>query len=336
MNCSRAVVWREQRYFNKLIKMAAQIQDVSVRPMQEQDLAEARRIFRTAFGTFLGAPNPEEFWSDREYVFTRWNNSATSGLVAALKHGLAGSNFVTRWGSFGFFGPLTVRPDLWDQGIARKLLGPTMELFAEWGIRDAALFTFAHSSKHICLYQKYGFWPGYLTAIMFKPAESGKASATKFSELNLEQQTEALSACRELTGSILEGLDVSGEIESVNRQSLGDTLLLWNRDALSAFAVCHCGVGTEAGSDCCYIKFAAVRPGPAAERNFTLLLDGCEALATERGLGRIEAGVNVARRTAYRQMLAKGFRTQIQGVAMHCPDSPGYDRPDVLVIDDLR
>jgi hypothetical protein len=42
------------------------------------------------------------------------------------------SNFATRWGSVGFFGPLTVRPDLWDRGVAKRLIEATMELFAKW------------------------------------------------------------------------------------------------------------------------------------------------------------------------------------------------------------
>jgi hypothetical protein len=35
-------------------------------------------------------------------------------------------------------------------------------------------------------------------------------------------------------------------------------------------------------------------------------------------------------------MLQHGFRTDIQGVAMHKPDSPAYNRPGVFVVDDWR
>jgi hypothetical protein len=111
---------------------------------------------------------------------------------------------------------------------------------------------------------------------------------------------------------------------------------MWGGDSLDAFAVCHCGEGTEAGRNTCFIKFAAVRPGPSAENKFEHLLDACEALAAERGLQRMEAGVNLNRSQAYRQMLRRGFRTDIQGVAMHKPDSPAYDRPDAFVVDDWR
>lgn len=310
--------------------------DVSVRSMQQGDLEAARRIFRLAFGTFIGVPDPENFWADREYVFTRWRTDPSAALVAEVDGKLAGSNFAANWGSFGFFGPLTIHPEFWDRGIAQKLLDPTMDLLAKWGVRDAGLFTFAHSTKHVGLYQKFGFWPRYLTAIMSKRVEGRSDALVKLSTLGEDEQKHSLNECRKLTDSIYEGLDVSREIRGVRDQRLGETLLLWDHDSLGAFAICHCSEGSEAGNETCYVKFAAVAPGPNAERFFDRLLDGCETLAAERRLKRIEAGVNLSRGKAYRQMLGRGFRTDIQGVAMHKPDSPGYNCADVFVVDDWR
>ena len=58
---------------------------------------------------------------------------------------LVGSNFATRWGSVGFFGPLTVRPDLWARGVGKQLMEPVMGCFDTWKVEHAGLFTFAHS-----------------------------------------------------------------------------------------------------------------------------------------------------------------------------------------------
>lgn len=310
--------------------------DVSIRAMQEADLVEASRIFRVAFGTLIGLPDPEGFRADQEYISTRWRANPAGALAAEGDGALVGSNFATNWGSFGFFGPLTVRPELWNQQIAQKLLGPTMDLFETWGVREAGLFTFAQSAKHVGLYQKFGFWPRFLTAIMSKGVTQRETSSLKYSALDAGEQEQAMNACRKLTDSIYEGLDVTSEIRSVADQNLGDTILLWGGDSPDGFAVCHGGEGTEAGRNKCYIKFAAVRPGPGAERAFEHLLDGCEAFAAERGLERVEAGVNMSRSQAYRHMLQRGFRTDSQGVAMHRPDSPAYNRPDVFVMDDWR
>jgi hypothetical protein len=115
-----------------------------------------------------------------------------------------------------------------------------------------------------------------------------------------------------------------------------ETVLIWREGELAGFAVCHCGPGTEAGDEKCYVKFGAVRSAPSSSALFEQLLDACEALAATRGASRIEAGVNLSRPEAYRKMLERGFRTDIQGVTMHRPNEPGYSLPGVYVIDDWR
>ena len=119
-------------------------------------------------------------------------------------------------------------------------------------------------------------------------------------------------------------------------QALGDTVLLDGGGRLDGLAVCHCGPGTEAGGGACFVKFGAARPGPGAAKAFERLLDACEALAASRGLGRLMAGVNTARRDAYRRMVARGFRADLLGVAMERTDEPGYNRPDAYVMDAWR
>lgn len=76
--------------------------------------------------------------------------------------------------------------------------------------------------------------------------------------------------------------------------------------------------------------------GPEAEKHFDLLLDSCAALDTERGLQRIEAGVNLGCSAVFRRMLQRGFRIDIQGVAMHRPDSDALNPPHVFLVNDWR
>jgi GNAT superfamily N-acetyltransferase len=305
--------------------------------MRESDLSAARDVFCVAFGTFIGVPDPQTFAADRDYIGTRWRAEPAAALAAEVNGALAGSNFATRWGSFAFFGPLTVKPEFWNQGVAQQLLGPTMDMFQAWGVSDAGLYTFSNSTKHVALYQKFGFWPRFLTALLSIPVtRPGDVSWLKYSQADPAERAGVLAACRELTDAIFEGLDVSREIVATADQGLGDTVLMWGGDSLEAFAVCHCGAGTEAGAKQCYVKFAAARPGAGAEWRFEHLLDGCQSLAAERGLERMEAGVNLNRSQAYRTMLRRGFRANSLGVAMHRPDSPAYNRPDVYVVDDWR
>ncbi len=311
---------------------------VRIESLGEQHLGEADRIFRLAFGTFLGMPEPAQFAGDSDYLRPRWRTRHCDLYGAWLEDRLVGSNVGVHWGSFGFFGPLTVHPDFWDRGVGAQLVDPVVSGFDRRGIRSAGLFTFAQSAKHVNLYQKFGFWPKYLTAIMSKDV-SPRPSAWPwrlYSELDPTQQAQALDQCREITSTIYEGLDLSDEIQAADEQRLGDTVLLDSDSGVAAFAVCHCGPGTEAGSNTCYIKFAAVRFGPAQAEAFHAMLDAVETLAHANGVKRVVAGVNTAREEAYRQLLARKFRTQIQGVAMQRGRDAGFNRAGVFVLDDWR
>ena len=314
--------------------------EIKVRPLVEEDLPEADRIMRLAFGTFLGLPDPLKFMGDANYARTRWTADPSLVFGAEMKGVLVGTNFATRWGSFGFFGPLTIRPDLWDRGIAQKLLASTIDLFDSWGVTHSGLFTFASSTKHVNLYQKFGFWPRYLTSLMDLPVEgnlpAGRRKWLRFSDLAEDEKEECLKACTELTSSIYFGLDLNREIRAVDRQNLGDTVLTWDSGNLAGFAVCHVGPGTEAGSGKCYIKFGAVRNGQDAAKQFRHLLDACREFALVSGANTLVAGVNLARADAYREMLQAGFRASMQGLAMERNGDAGYNRNEVFVMDDWR
>lgn len=310
-----------------------------IRPLEERDLDQADRIMRIAFGTYLKAPNPVEVFGDADLVHTRFEADATAAFGAELDGEIVGSNFATRWGSFAFFGPLTVRVDLWDRGIASRLMQPVMELFDRWQVRHAGLFTFPESPKHVALYNKFGFWPQQLNPVLTKGLAgiSGAATYETFSTAqNKRSAEEVLRSCREVADTVYQGLDLTREILATDSQGLGDTVLIYDQEGLAGFAVCHCGGGTEAGSGACYIKFGAAGSSPAADQRFERLIDACEAFAADRGLAVLTAGVNTARHDAYRTMLGRGYRAAFNGVTMLRPNEPAYNRPDAYVMDDLR
>jgi GNAT superfamily N-acetyltransferase len=316
-------------------------QAIKVSPLKETELDEADRIVRLAFGTFLGVPNPLEFMGDRTFVKSRWRSGNVKVLAARDDGRLIGSNVITRWGSFGFFGPLTVLPAYWDRGVAQRLLESTMKIFDRWGLRQTGLFTFAHSPKHVALYQKFGYWPCYLTALMTRTPEpksqppAGPDAFTLLSALPKTQRASAITACTELTQKIEKGLDLTDEIRSVLAQCAGDVILTHTRNRLDAFAVCHTGAGSEGGEKICYVKFAVARSGAGAGDRFEKLLNACDAFASSGGK-TLEAGMNLAREDAYRRMRSHGFQVTTQGVAMMRPHACGYNRADTYVIDDWR
>ncbi|CAN7306027.1 GNAT family N-acetyltransferase [Phenylobacterium sp. LjRoot219] len=312
--------------------------DISIRPLREEDLPAADHVFRLAFGTHLGLPDPLSFVGDADLVATRWRARPEAAVGVFADGRLIGSSFATDWGDFGFFGPVTVHPDFWGHGVAQRLLVPTMAQFDAWGTRQAALFTFADSPKHHALYGKFGFTKQALTPVMAKAVEPQAASGQWASLSSLQQDARAasLAACRTLTDAVSPGLDLRREIQAVADQGLGDTVLVYDGSDLAGFAVCHVGGGSEAGSGAAYLKFGAARPGQHAARDFERLLSACEAFAHAQGAEQLIAGVNAARRDAHRLMSERGFAVTFEGVAMQRPDEPGHNRPDCFVVDDWR
>jgi GNAT superfamily N-acetyltransferase len=315
------------------------IPSIKVGLLKESELGEADRIVRLAFGTFFGLANPLDFMGDRHYMTPRWRSTNVKVIAAREGDRLVGSNVITRWGSFGFFGPLTVLPEHWDRGVAQRLMEATMTTFDRWGVRHTGLYTFAHSAKHVGLYQKFGYWPRYLTAVMtLAPAEARPEHVKApmlLSALKKIQREVAIEACGRLTHRIDKGLDLGGEIRSVLAQRTGDVVLTYRRNGLDAFAVCLNGAGSEGGEKTCYVKFGAARGGAGAAERFDGLLEACEAFASSRG-ATVEAGVNLAREDAYRRMRSRGYRVDKQGVAMQRPHVEGFNRADAFVIDDWR
>lgn len=138
-----------------------------------------------------------------------------------------------------------------------------------------------------------------------------------------------------MADTLLEGLDLTREIEAVHSHRRGETVLVEDGDGLAAFAVCHTGAGSEAGSGACYVKFGHARVSGNRGR-FERLVVACCAYAAEAGAEVVVAGCNAARTAACEALFARGFRTQMQGVAMQRANRAGLNRGDVYAVDDWR
>src|SRR5579872_4613743 len=99
---------------------------IVIRSLEPADLDAADHVVRAAFGTFLGVPDPLAVFGDRELARPRYAAGPEAAFVADRAGEVVGSVFAARWGSFGFFGPLSVRPDLWDAGVGSLLMAPVI------------------------------------------------------------------------------------------------------------------------------------------------------------------------------------------------------------------
>jgi GNAT superfamily N-acetyltransferase len=323
--------------------------DLEVKVLDEREIAQIDRIFREAFSLQVGHPEPPTFAPGRSCM-ARLLVEPRGAFGAYISGELVAVAFATVWGSVGVFGPVAVQPGRWNTGVGRKLLQQSVCFFKESSVTDMVLCTFPDSVKHVSFYQKFGFFPDHLIAMVSKLVPDGSVSPGDldldlYSVHSSSRRQEVLSECREITESIYAGLDLSKEIEVAEKLSIGETVLLRKNSKLEAFAICHYGPGSETETDVLYIKFAAAASAPddlhidsteEKDEIFRALLAKCSILAQRKNLNMIFFGVNTARQEAYKVVLEEGFKIDSLSIAMQSPNRPIYNRPGVYVIDDWR
>ena len=308
-----------------------------VSALDESDLPEAARIVRLAFGTFIGVPDPENFWNDRDYVYGRHHAAHVAAFGAKLDGQLVGSNFATRWKRRVLRPPhrasrapgARCRPRFacQDDGAVRFLGNPARrpvhlrpERETHRPLSEVRLFRALPDRDHVGA-SLGATRNGGLVA--FQPIE--RSAAARGAAFVPRRGRDALPGPRPHRG------DRCDARATTRRHGLGGR----RRRHCRLRGVSH-WLRSEAGADNCFVKFGAVRGGLSAERDYFRLLDACEALAAAVGTPKVLAGANMARHEAYRHLVARGYRTEIQGVSMHKDNDPGYCRPGVYVLDDWR
>lgn len=59
--------------------------EIKIRTLQEVEIPEAHRIFKLAFGTFIGLPNPLEVFGDADFIKHRWKTDPSAAFAAEVE-----------------------------------------------------------------------------------------------------------------------------------------------------------------------------------------------------------------------------------------------------------
>jgi len=312
---------------------------IELRQLGDDYLAEAARCDRTAFATFLGLPGPDHFRPGADVVGPRRRAWPEASYAITDGGRLAGIALMMRWGNVAIVGPVTIFPEDWGKGHARRLMAALVQCAEAAGVETMALITHAQSPTHVRLYESFGFAMQRITSVMVKPPgkEARLNGCAVIAPADNIAVTQLVQGARLATDAILPGLDLGSEIASVAGEGIGEFVVAdSSTPGAGGFAICHHGAGSEASTGQYYVKFACVPPGADAPRRFAELLGACEARAAALGADTLVAGTSSARTAAYTAMKDAGFRTIINCVAMMRPGGDLYNRPDVLAIDDWR
>ena len=167
-------------------------------------------------------------------------DSASGAMVWRDARGeIAGFNMVHRSGVEGWMGPLAVRTEYQGTGMGKDVVERGISWLSHGGARVIGLETMPRTMDNIGFYSRLGFAPGRLTITLTLDAASGDRAPDLLGRLGVRDHDDAMQAARALLDRLAAGYDFTREIELTDSLSLGDTVLLHDRDELVGFALCH-------------------------------------------------------------------------------------------------
>lgn len=218
---------------------------------------------------------------------------------------LAAFNMVHRSGDEGWMGPLAVRTEAQGGGTGKEIVGRGIDWLKSQngGARVIGLETMPRTMDNIGFYSRLGFIPGRLTVTTTLDAVYSEAPAAVIGRMSTQARDDAIAECRALVQRLLPGYDFTREITLTHELSLGDTVLLYERDELLGFALTHTMplVEGRAREELRVLKLVLDDESRLAE-----LLRAVTDFARRSGTRRISLRVQGEFLDAYRRVIALG------------------------------
>lgn len=226
---------------------------------------------------------------------------------------IVGFNIVHRSGVEGWMGPIAVRSENQGVGAGKEIVRKGVEWLKVHGATVIGLETMPRTMDNIGFYSALGFTPGKLTLTMTVDATYADRPAPLFGRLSAGDKEDALGQCRELVASVQPGYDHTREIVLTDELALGDTLLLYKKDRLVGFALCHTAplVEGRAREDLRVLKLALDDLSHLDEM-MRLLSD----LARRSGTRRVSIRVQTEYDAAYQRLIALRARIRWSDLRM--------------------
>jgi hypothetical protein len=136
-------------------------------------------------------------------------------------------------------GPLAVRTEHQGSGMGKDVVERGVEWLTRGGARVIGLETMPRTMDNIGFYSRLGFAPGRLTITLTLDAVSADRAPDLLGRRSARDRDDELHAAHALLEDLAPGYDFTREIELTDALSLGDTVLLHQRDELVGFALCH-------------------------------------------------------------------------------------------------
>jgi GNAT superfamily N-acetyltransferase len=220
---------------------------------------------------------------------------------------MAAFNIAHRSGIEGWMGPLAVRDDCQGFGNGQRIVRAGIDFLTRAGCRVIGLETMPRTMDNIGFYAGLGFVPTRLTITLTVDAEAAPRVPRLLGALPAASRGDAIDECRALLHSLRAGYDYTREIELTHDLALGDTLLVYERDELVGFALCHAAPLVEGRSrEELRVLKLVLRDASVADTMITQLADFAGRSATARAAIRLQGEYDAL----LKQLIARGARVR--------------------------
>lgn len=226
-------------------------------------------------------------------------------------------------GREGWMGPLAVKPEWQGQGLGREIVEAGIQWLTAAGATTIGLETMPRTMDNIGFYSQLGFVPGRLTITVTLEAAPNDAGGVRLATLGGAARADAVRACSALAATVAPGHDYHREIDITHALSLGDTVLIYERDALVGFALCHAAplVEGRAREELRVLKLAM-----ADDQYAPTMFRALGALARDNGCRRWAVRVQGECERFYRQLVQAGGRVRWTDLRMALASHPEAPR----------
>jgi GNAT superfamily N-acetyltransferase len=184
---------------------------ITIRRAEAADAAKCGAILYSAFQKVADEHNfPRDFPSVEvatDVVSMLLANPGFYGIVAQDNDRIVGSNFADQRSSIAGIGPISIDPQVQNQGIGRKLMQAAIDHFASTNVAGIRLIQSAYNNRSLCLYTRLGFQTREPLSVL-----QGPALNIKFAGYDVRPAGEAdIAACNLLCRRV-HGFDRGAEL----------------------------------------------------------------------------------------------------------------------------
>ena len=244
---------------------------------------------------------------------------------------LVAFNMVHRSGTEGWMGPLAVRPDRQSEGLGSTMVRLGIDWLRGQGCAVIGLETMPRTVDNIGFYSRIGLVPSHLTVTLVHdvPRRPLAPSDAELLSRGGWSVGVAIDECRQLTQSLLPGVDFTRELALTRELAIGDATLVRDGNELAGFALWH---STPLAAGRPKDELRVLKLVARDLRAFDRILDALPAAATGEKVSRVAIRCQTEFVAPYQRLVSRGYRVHWTDLRMLLPGQPSRPARDAIVM----